>query len=111
MQPALPQSRCPNLARCLLLSLFIASGPTFVLGQSVVASPSAFHFDSVAVASRRTQTETVRNSSSPKLVLTRVNARGRVFEVSGPDLPLTLNPGSGATFLVRRPSGRTMHFC
>ena len=62
MQPVLPQSTCLNLARLFLLSLFLASPPKFVLGQTVVASPSAIHFGSVAVASSRTQAETIKNS-------------------------------------------------
>ena len=101
MQPVLPQSTCLNVARFLLLSLFLTFSSTFVFSQSIVTNPSAIHFGNVAVAGSRTQTETIRNSGGSKLVLTRVNARGREFDVSGPSLPLTLNPGSSATFLVK----------
>jgi len=101
MLSVLPQSTCLNLARFLLLSLFLTFASTFVFGQSIVTNPSAIHFGNVAVAGSRTQTETIRNPGGSKLVLTRVNARGREFDVSGPSLPLTLNPGSSATFLVK----------
>ena len=99
MQPVLPQSTCLNLARFLLLSLFLIFSSTVVFTQSIVTNPSAIHFGNVAVAGSRTQTETIRNPGGSKLVLTRVNARGREFDVSGPSLPLTLSPGSSATFL------------
>ena len=88
---------CLNLERFLLLSIFLIFVSAFVFAQSIVANPSAIHFGSVAVASSRSQTETIRNSGGSRLVLTRVNARGREFDVSGPSLPLTLSPGSSAT--------------
>jgi hypothetical protein len=89
------------MTRVLLLGLFVASFQILGHSQTVKTSPAAINFGSVAVSGSRTQPEVITNTGRTTVVLTRINARGRNFDASGPALPVSLNPGSSATFHVR----------
>ena len=91
--------------------LFVWPVVTLILGSlwgtnsqansAVSESPSSLSFGSVSVnALSAPQGFTVMNMGSQKITIERVASNSSQFRVTGPSLPLTVNPGQGASFQV-----------
>jgi len=73
---------------------------TGVSSDPVTASPSMVPFGQVAIGTTSTVPLMLTNARSWKVILSAVQTTGSAFSVSGPTLPLTLDPGQTATFNV-----------
>lgn len=73
---------------------------TGVSSDPVTASPSMVPFGQVAMGSTSTVPLVLTNARSWKVILSAVQTTGSAFSLSGPTLPLTLDPGQTATFNV-----------
>lgn len=61
-------------------------------------SPSSINFGSVAVGSHKTETMTVSNPGTGEVAISQATATGGGFALSGPSLPVSLEPGQSASF-------------
>jgi hypothetical protein len=58
----------------------------------------AWRFGNVQVGSTQTLPETITNSGGSSLTISQASVTGAGFGVTGPSLPLSLNPGQSTSF-------------
>jgi len=80
----------------LTLSL---TGTGLAPGQ-VVANPNSINFGAVSLGGSQTQSATVTNSGGSNITISQATVSGTGFQLSGPSLPLTLNPGQSSSVVV-----------
>ena len=88
---------------CLVVMLILGSlwGTNAQANSAVSESPSSLSFGSVSVNTLSApQAFTVMNMGSHKIIIESVASSSNQFTVTGPSLPLTVNPGQGASFQV-----------
>lgn len=89
---------CPVVMLVVLGCLWATSTQA---SSSVSESPSSLNFGSVNVnASSSPQAFTIMNTGAQKITIGGVESSSSQFKVTGPALPLTVNPGQGASFQV-----------
>jgi hypothetical protein len=98
-------SRWSSISFTLMSAFLLLSFSTLATAQSsghLSPSPWTIGFGSaVPVGSTQTRTETLQNSGSSKLTITRLSVTGSAFSASGWTLPLTLTPGQSRAGTVR----------
>lgn len=86
-------------------SLFL-SGPQLVIpltgtgtapGQ-LIANPASLSFGNVQVGGNQTLSDSFTNTGGSSVTISQVTVAGTGFGISGPSVPLTLNPGASVTF-------------
>jgi hypothetical protein len=80
--------------------LNIALSGTAVAAGSLTGNPTSFSFGNVLVGANRTLTETLKNSGSENLTISKASFTGGDFSHTGLSLPLTLTPNQSTTFGV-----------
>jgi hypothetical protein len=78
----------------------VALSGTAVSPGQLVANPASVSFGTVQVGSSQTKPETFTNSGGSSLTIAQVTLSSTEFQISGLNLPLTLNPQQSATFNV-----------
>jgi ASPM-SPD-2-Hydin domain-containing protein len=73
---------------------------TGVSSESATASPSNVPFGEVAIGASSTVPVVLANAQSSKVTLSGFQTTGNGFSLSGPTLPLTLDPGQSVTVNV-----------
>jgi hypothetical protein len=73
------------------------SGSGVTAGQ-LLPTPSSLAFGNVQVGSTQSLAETLTNSGGSSLTISQASVTGAGFGVTGPSLPLSLNPGQSTTF-------------
>ncbi len=80
--------------------LNIALSGTAVAAGSLTGNPDSLSFGSVLVGANQTLTETLKNSGSENLTISKATHTGAGFSYTGLSLPLTLAPNQSTTFGV-----------
>lgn len=81
-------------------SLLIRVSANASTAGTLVANPVQQNFGSIQVGQSFSKTETLTNSSTSNINITRVSANGSYFYVGGISVPQTLAPGHSVTFVT-----------
>jgi hypothetical protein len=100
-----PTSSQPEAGKLLIesvtgVSLTVPAWGSGVNNWSLAASPSSLAFGNVALGSNSTLTVTLTNQGSSAVTISQEIHPSRVFTLSGPALPISLEAGQAATFQV-----------
>ncbi len=76
------------------------SGTGVAPAGTLTASPSSIDFSGLAAGKTESSTETVQNTGSVSVVISKITASGTGFSVSGIATPVTLSPGQSTSFSV-----------
>ena len=76
-----------------------AQGSNATNGRLLVTNPT-LTFGTVVLGTNQVLTNTIVNTSFARITLTRASLSQSDFTLSGPELPMTLNPGQGVSFSV-----------
>ncbi len=81
-------------------SLSIPLSGTALAAGALIANPASANFGNVTVGNNQTLPVTVTNTGGESVTVSNAAATGSGFSVTGPNPPITLNAGQGATFNV-----------
>jgi hypothetical protein len=75
-----------------------SAAPNSIPSSALSASPSAMNFGNVSEGSTSNQSLTITNSGTSSVTISQATASGAGFSIAGGALPVSLNPGTSATF-------------
>ena len=101
-----PTSSEPEAGKLLIkslsgVSLTVPAWGSGVHNWSLTASPSSLAFGSVPVGSHSTLAVRLTNQGSSTITISQETHPSEDFALSGPELPISLEPGHDATFQVK----------
>jgi len=79
-------------------SLTLTINPAPAAAGQLTSNPASLAFGSAQVGSSLTLTDSLTNTGGSAVTISQATATGTGFSISGPTVPLTLNPGASVTF-------------